>query len=94
VDLLRIVRDVEPFGLYKGIVVLQKPSRIIVQLPCDLYTTRPVVGIADGGVPPFGEACGLGIKYEVHGQFSEFREDKNIEMQPAMEREFLGVINQ
>ena len=62
VNLFRLVGDVEPIGFYQHILMFHKISHFVVQLPCNLHTTGPVVGVCYRGVPALGQSSGLGIK--------------------------------
>ena len=61
-NLLRIVGNVEPIGPHQIILMLDEVPHRVVQLPGNLHTARPVVGIGDGGIPTFGESGGLGVE--------------------------------
>ena len=45
VNFFGIIRNVETFWLHQKILTFNKPSHFIVQLPGNLYTSWPVVGI-------------------------------------------------
>ena len=61
-NLLGLIGNVESFGLYQKILVVYQTAHVVVQLPGYLHTSWPVIGVGYGGIPAFGQACGLGIK--------------------------------
>src|SRR5699024_11136137 len=53
--------------------MLDEFPHFVVQLPGNLDTARPVIGIGDGGIPAFGQPGGLGIENQVHGVLGVLR---------------------
>ncbi|MGF1560271.1 MAG: hypothetical protein ACFCUL_14370 [Flavobacteriaceae bacterium] len=52
---------------YQIILLIQQITHRIVQLPGDLDTPWPIVGIGYGGVPAFGESGSFGVEVGVYG---------------------------
>ena len=65
-NLFRIVGDIEPVGPYQIVLMLHQIPHSVVQLPGDLDTSRPVVGIGDRRIPAFWKTSSFGIKNQIH----------------------------
>jgi len=96
-DLFGVIRDIETLGLYQVILPVEQFTHRPVQLPGNLYTAGPVIGVCNRGIPSLGQSGGFGIKYQVHGSrfFSGCgSEYKNSHLPAAGKGEFSAVINE
>jgi hypothetical protein len=65
-NLLRVVGDVESVRPNQVILMLHQLAHTVVQLPGDLNTTGPIVGIGYWSVPILGQSRGFSVEDQIH----------------------------
>ncbi len=77
-DLLCIVRNVEPVGPHYIIMPGEQPSPVVVELPRDLHQPGPVVEIRNRGGLVVGYSGSFSVEYQVHPKAVNASQDGKI----------------